>query len=208
MKEYKTRYEDILKYYQTWLMDFSKLAVRQGMCHQNIYFSHHLMIGCLKFPKKEPINAVVPQCLHKIIFGPLLEKPSPPMDDHNVSLSTQEHLLVHHPMLEGVLLSECVRLKQHLLTKKLISLFQQFSGTEIRLKLVWLCWYDLMLGYCLDDWTDNLRFKKDIEMDNWVNDRQAENPALTSLMDEYVCFAWRTTAEGVNQALSQTLQGC
>ena len=43
--------------------------------------------------------------------------------------------------------------------------------------------------------TDNLRFKKDKEMDIWINDRQAENPALTSLMDEYVCFAWRTTAE-------------
>lgn len=23
-------------------------------------------------------------------------------------------------------------------------------------------------------------------------------PALTSLMDEYVCFAWRTTAEPLN----------
>ncbi|EPC4045922.1 hypothetical protein ACRZPF_004662 [Enterobacter mori] len=51
---------------------------------------------------------------------------------------------------------------------------------------------------CLDDWTNNLRFKKDKEMDIWINDRQAENPALTSLMDEYVCFAWRTTAEPLN----------
>ena len=191
MKEYKTRYEEILKYYQTWLMDFSKLAVRQGMCHQNIYFSHHLMIGCLKFPKKEPINAVVPQCLHKIIFGPLLEKASPPLDDHNVSLSTQEHLLVHHPMLEGVLLSECVRLKQHSLTKKLISLFQQFSGTEIRLKLVWLCWYDLMLGNDLTDWIESLKFKSEPEIIVWINNRQAENEALTSAMDEYVTFACR-----------------
>ena len=71
----------------------------------------------------------------------------------------------------------------------------QFSGSELRLKLVWLCWYDLMLGNCLDDWTDNLRFKKDKEMDIWINNRQAENPALTIMMDEYVCFAWRTTAE-------------
>ncbi len=192
MKEYKTRYEEILKYYQTWLMDFSKLAVRQGMCHQNIYFSHHLMIGCLKFPKKEPINAVVPLCLHKIIFGPHLEKPSPPVDDLNVSLSTQEHLLVHHPMLEGVLLSECVRLKQRSLAKKLISLFQQFSGTEIRLKLVWLCWYDLMLGNDLTDWIESLKFKSEPEIIVWINNRQDENEALTSAMDEYVTFAYRT----------------
>lgn len=179
MKVYKTRYEEILKYYQTWLMDFSKLAVRQGMCHQNIYFSHHLMIGYLKFPKKEPINAVIPQCLHKIIFGPLLEKPSPPLDDHNVSLSTQEHLLVHHPMLEGVLLSECVRLKQHSVAKKLISLFQQFSGTEIRLKLVWLCWYDLMLGNDLTDWIESLKFKSEPEIILWINNRQEEKIELS-----------------------------
>ena len=93
-------------------------------------------------------------------------------------------------MLEGILLSECVRLKQRPLANRLISLFRQFSGSELRLKLVWLCWYDLMLGNCLDDWTDNLRFKKD---------KEAENPVLTSLMDEYVCFAWRTTAEPLNQ---------
>lgn len=192
MKEYKTRYEEILKYYQTWLMEFSKLAVRQGMCHQNIYYSHHLMIGCLNFPHKEPAYAVVPQCLHKIIFGPQVEKSQPPLDDQNVSLSTQEHLLVHHPMLEGVLLSECIRLKQRSLANKLISLFQQFSGTEIRLKFVWLCWYDLMLGNDLTDWIENLKFKSDAEVTQWVCDRQRENVALTIAMDEYVLFAYRT----------------
>lgn len=192
MKEYKTRYEEILKYYQTWLMEFSKLAVRQGMCHQNIYYSHHLMIGCLNFPNKEPAYAVVPQCLHKIIFGPQLKKSQPPLDDQNVSLSTQEHLLVHHPMLEGVLLSECIRLKQRSLANKLISLFQQFSGTEIRLKFVWLCWYDLMLGNDLTDWIENLKFKSDAEVTQWVCDRQRENVALTNAMDEYVIFAYRT----------------
>ncbi len=70
-----------------------------------------------------------------------------------VNLCTSEHLLVHHPMLEGILLSECERLKQHSLANKLISLFRQFGGTELRLKLVWLCWLDLMTGNSLDDWT-------------------------------------------------------
>lgn len=194
MKDYKPRYEELYKCYQTWLTDFTKLTVRSGMCHQNIYHHHTLTVGSLKFPGEEEVIAVVPQCLHRIIYG-RAAAPLTVNDDLSVSLFTQEHLLAHHPMLEGILLSECVRLKQRPVANKLISLFRQFSGSELRLKLVWLCWYDLMLGNCPDDWTDHLRFKKDKEMDIWVNDRQAENSALTSLMDEYVCFAWRTTAE-------------
>ena len=34
MKDYKPRYEELQKCYQTWLTDFTKLTVRQGMCHQ------------------------------------------------------------------------------------------------------------------------------------------------------------------------------
>ncbi|ELE9461286.1 hypothetical protein RBV54_005035 [Salmonella enterica] len=197
MKEYKPRYEELHKYYQVWLTGYTRLAVSQGMCHQNIYHHHILTVGSFKFPGEEEVIAIVPQSLHRIIYG-RAAVPLTVNDDLSVSLFTQEHLLAHHPMLEGILLSECVRLKQRPLANKLISLFRQFSGNELRLKLVWLCWYDLMLGNCPDDWTDNLRFKKDKEMDIWINDRQAENPALTRLMDEYVCFAWRTTAEPLN----------
>lgn len=170
MKDYKPRYEELYKCYQTWLTDFTKLTVRSGMCHQNIYHHHTLTVGNLKFPGEEEVIAVVPQCLHRIIYG-RAAAPLTVNDDLIVSLFTQEHLLAHHPMLEGILLSECVRLKQRPLANKLISLFRQFSGSELRLKLVWLCWYDLMLGNCLDDWTDNLRFKKDKEMDIWINNR-------------------------------------
>ncbi|EAU0260486.1 hypothetical protein A6855_28005, partial [Salmonella enterica] len=192
MKGYKPRYEELHRYYQSWLTGFTKLTVGQGMCHQNIYHHHNLTVGCFRFPGRDPVIAIVPQCLHRLIYGKTVAASLSLDDDLSVSLCTQEHLLAHHPMLEGVLLSECVRLKQRPLANKFISLFRQFSGSELRLKLVWLCWYDLMLGNCLDDWTDNLRFKKDKEMDIWINDRQAENPALTGLMDEYVCFAWRT----------------
>ena len=153
------RYEELYRYYQVWLTDFTKLTVRSGMCHQNIYHHHTLTVGSLKFPGEEEVIAIVPQCLHRIIYG-RAAAPLTVNEDLSVSLFTQEHLLAHHPMLEGILLSECVRLKQRPLANKLISLFRQFSGSELRLKLVWLCWYDLMLGNCLDDWTDNLRFKK------------------------------------------------
>ncbi|HHA7951071.1 TPA: hypothetical protein ACOP2N_002608 [Salmonella enterica] len=194
MKDYKPRYEELNKYYQTWLTGYTRLAVCQGMCHQNIYYHHTLKVGSFTFPGEGDVIAIVPQCLQRIIYG-RAAAPLTVNDDLSVSLFTQEHLLAHHPMLEGILLSECVRLKQRPLANKLISLFRQFSGSELRLKLVWLCWYDLMLGNSLDDWIDNLRFKKDHEMEIWINNRQEENPALTRLMDEYVCFAWRTTAE-------------
>lgn len=194
MKDYKPRYEELNKYYQTRLTGYTRLAVCRSMCHQNIYHHHTLTVGSFNFPGENEVIAIVPVCLHRIIYG-RAAAPLTVNDDLSVSLFTQEHLLAHHPMLEGILLSECVRLKQRPLANKLISLFCQFSGSELRLKLVWLCWYDLMLGNSLDDWNDNLRFKKGHEMEIWINNRQEENPALTRLMDEYVCFAWRTTAE-------------
>lgn len=156
MKDYKPRYEELYKYYQTWLTDYTKLAIRSGMCHQNIYHHHTLTVGSLKFLGEEEVISIVPQCLHRIIYGRTAASMTV-NDNLNVSLLTQEHLLAHHPMLEGILLSECVRLKQRPLANKLISLFRQFSGSELRLKMVGLCWYDLMLGNSLDDWTDNLK---------------------------------------------------
>ncbi|HCD5813396.1 TPA: hypothetical protein NDS96_003519 [Klebsiella oxytoca] len=195
MKDYKPRYDELHKCYQTWLTDFTKLTVRQGMCHQNIYHYHNLTVGCLKFPGKEAVIAIVPHWLHRLIYGKAAAASLSIDDDLSVSLLTQEHLLAHHPMLEGVLLSECVRLKQRPLANKLTSLFQQFRGTELRLKLVWLCWYDLMLGNCLADWIESLKFKSSEEVGSWVNDRQAENHMFTSMMDEYVCFAYRTVLD-------------
>ncbi|HDP7501736.1 hypothetical protein GQE27_23330, partial [Escherichia coli] len=79
---------------------------------------------------------------------------------------------------------------------KLISLFRQFGGTELRLKLVWLCWLDLMTGNSLDDWTENLKRKSEKELGEWIIDRQKQNAALTDLMDQYVLLAYRTTVDG------------
>ncbi|OKW47030.1 hypothetical protein AWP79_12740 [Escherichia coli] len=77
----------------------------------------------------------------------------------------------------------------------LISLFRQFGGTELRLKLVWLCWLDLMTGNSLEDWKENLKRKSEKELEEWIINRQRQSAALTDLMDQYVLLAYRTTVD-------------
>ncbi|WP_230887375.1 hypothetical protein, partial [Escherichia coli] len=162
-QQYQTRYEWLHESYQKWLTGFTRHAVSWGVCHPNIYYFHNLTPGWVSFNGEKPEIAIVPQSLHRLIYGPD-KRATPPLDDDLiVNLCTSEHLLVHHPMLEGILLSECERLRQRSLANKLISLFRQFGGTELRLKLVWLCWLDLMTGNCLDDWTENLKRKSEKE---------------------------------------------
>ncbi|GEH59737.1 hypothetical protein DXE50_26480 [Escherichia coli O145] len=179
--QYQTRYELLHESYQKWLTGFTRHAVSWGVCHPNIYYFHNLTPGWVSFNGEKPEIAIVPQSLHRLIYGPD-KRTTPPLDDDLiVNLCTSEHLLVHHPMLEGILLSECERLRQRSLANKLISLFRQFGGTELRLKLVWLCWLDLMTGNCLDDWTENLKRKSEKELEEWIINRQKQSAALTDL---------------------------
>nr|WP_306461927.1 hypothetical protein [Escherichia coli] len=233
-QQYQTRYEWLHESYQKWLTGFTRHAVSWGVCHPNIYYFHNLTPGWVSFNGEKPEIAIVPQSLHRLIYGPdkratppldddlivnlctsehllvhhpmlegillseceRLRQRSPPLDDDLiVNLCTSEHLLVHHPMLEGILLSECERLRQRSLANKLISLFRQFGGTELRLKLVWLCWLDLMTGNCLDDWTENLKRKSEKELEEWIINRQKQSAALTDLMDQYVLLSYRTTVD-------------
>ncbi|CNJ45690.1 Uncharacterised protein [Yersinia pseudotuberculosis] len=50
MQDTIARYDFLLKTYQSWLTDLTKLTVRHGICHQNIYPSHYLTLSTLYFP--------------------------------------------------------------------------------------------------------------------------------------------------------------
>lgn len=85
-------------------------------------------------------------------------------------------------------MSECVRLKQNHLASKLRHLLTRVRSRELRQKLIWLCWYDLMMGAPVDDWLDMLALADDVQITTWLIHRQEENTVLTDLMDEYVVF--------------------
>ena len=189
MKETKTRYDSLLDSYQCWLNGFTKLAFVNGMCHPNIQASHHLIVGSLYFPGVGQMMAVVPQCLYRLIYGKQSPESLSVITDVQISVETEQKTLFHHPMLEGILLSECIRLRQRPLANKLISLLQQFSTPEYRYKLVWLFWYDLMMGSSMEDWLEKLKRKMPEELSFWLMARQEENEALMQMMDEYLLFA-------------------
>lgn len=180
-------HEDLLHYYQTWLDDFTCLVIRMTACNQNITYSHKLMVGSLTFPDQSAVTAIVPRNLYRIIHGNTLPFVVPPASA--TGLYAVAPRLINHPMLEGVLLSECMRLNKSSLVNKLASLFHQYQRTELHQKLVWLCWYDLMLGAPMTDWLERLKHKSRAEMIVWINDRQAENDVLTCMMDEYAMFS-------------------
>ncbi|QLQ98300.1 hypothetical protein H0910_04265 [Providencia alcalifaciens] len=190
MKKLPARYEELLSYYQRWLNGYTKLSICQGMCHSLIQNSHYLMVSYIRFSSHEACQvAVIPARLYRLVYGNAYPDKLTEEGDLNLSFHIDERLLRYHPMLEGILLSECARLKQHAFANKLISLFQQFDDPEIRPKLVWLCWYDLLLGSPLDDWNHTLKLKSKEQLVEWVIDRQAENGGLTTIMDEYVLFS-------------------
>ncbi|MEQ5127740.1 hypothetical protein ABN225_13170 [Providencia alcalifaciens] len=145
MKKYHARHETLLRHYQRWLNGLTKLAVEQGMCHPLIKNSHQLMVANIRFPDTDSTPAVVLVCLYRLIHGKTLPEPLSAQADIHVSLIVDNRLLSYHPMLEGILLSECVRIGQRSFANKLISLFNQFNSPELRPKLMWLRWYDLTL---------------------------------------------------------------
>ena len=69
MKTPYSRHDFLLQHYQRWLDDFTRLAVRHGLCHPNIQASHQLTIGSLRFTCTGQVTAVVPHALYRLFCG-------------------------------------------------------------------------------------------------------------------------------------------
>ncbi|EAX8475241.1 hypothetical protein AH421_22050 [Salmonella enterica] len=188
MKETIARHDVLLNTYQRWLSDLTSIAIKNGMCHPHIQFSHGLTLSTLYFPGTGAVTAVVPQSLYRMIYGKTRPDPLSIQRDFLISLDINTELLFTHTGLEGILLSECARLKQNNLASKLRHLLTRVRVCELRQKLIWLCWYDLMMGAPVDDWLDMLALADDVQITTWLIHRQEENTVLTDLMDEYVVF--------------------
>ncbi|EDE9645090.1 hypothetical protein GPB15_004376 [Salmonella enterica] len=188
MKETTARHDVLLNTYQRWLSDLTSIAIKNGMCHPSVQSSHGLTLSTLYFPESGAVTAVVPQSLYRIIYGKTRPDSLSIQSDFRVSLDINTELLFTHAGLEGVLLSECIRLKQNHLASKLRNLLTQVRACELRQKLIWLCWYDLMMGTPVDDWLDMLAQADNVQITTWLIHRQEENTVLTDLMDEYVMF--------------------
>lgn len=187
MKASLSRHNLLLEYYQRWLNDFTRLAIRHGLCHPNIQASHQLTLGSLHFPGTGQVTAVVPHALYR-----LLRSNQPPVmtvtEDMSTRLDSDTTLLLHHPMLEGLLLSECARLKQLPVQRALMNMLQRLTGREIRHKIVWLCWCDLMRGDDPCDWLEHLVPQPAEALYLWLGNRQDKEPILTLMMDECLLF--------------------
>ncbi|UPK81452.1 hypothetical protein LW139_01750 [Proteus vulgaris] len=81
-----------------------------------------------------------------------------------------------------------MRLEQRSFANKLIYLFNKFNNPELYPKLIWLCWYDLMLSFPLDNWLGALKMKTEEQLVEWIIGRQMENCGLERIMDDYVLF--------------------
>lgn len=101
------------------------------MYHPFIKNSYQLTVADIRFPDTDSTPAIVPACLYRLIHGKTLPEPLSLQSDMNVSLIVDDRLLRYHPMLEGILLSECMRLEQRSFANKLISLFNQLNDSDL-----------------------------------------------------------------------------
>ncbi|MGM8282498.1 JAB domain-containing protein [Escherichia coli] len=92
-QQYQTRYELLHENYQKWLTGFTRHAVSWGVCHPNIYYFHNLTPGWVSFNGEKPEIAIVPQSLHRLIYGP----------DKRSSLNNQNQLIAGETLFTGTI---------------------------------------------------------------------------------------------------------
>ncbi len=68
MKTPYSRHDFLLQHYQRWLDDFTRLAVRHGLCHPNIQASHQLTIGSLRFTGTGQVHCRGTPCFVPVVL--------------------------------------------------------------------------------------------------------------------------------------------
>lgn len=80
------------------------------------------------------------------------------------------------------------RLKLFPIQRALLRMLQRLTSQEIRHKIVWLCWCDLMCGADPCFWLERLASQPDEALYLWLGDRQDNDSVFTLMMDEYLLF--------------------
>ncbi|EMX9647854.1 hypothetical protein AAH559_005368, partial [Salmonella enterica] len=93
-----------------------------------------------------------------------------------------------YPLLPGIMLSECVRLRLDGLHNCLERVFSRLRLPGLRESLTLLCWYELVNGLQNSDWL-YLPELSEQEVKTWGETRLSQYPLLYRVVDEYVFFA-------------------
>ncbi|AJK17464.1 MULTISPECIES: hypothetical protein [Yersinia pseudotuberculosis complex] len=108
----------LLRHYQTWLDDFTRISLWHGLCQQELTQWHRLAMTSRLTPEGTVI--VIPQCLLQITH-------SPDVDACTVVPKITKQ--TEWPRLSGVLLSECYHLEKGTLAEQLQRVFRLHSPT-------------------------------------------------------------------------------
>ncbi|AUQ41077.1 secretoglobin family protein [Yersinia ruckeri] len=162
----------LLHHYQTWLDDFTRISLWHGLCQQELTQWHRLALTSCHIPEGSVI--VIPQCLLQITHSPGVEA---------CAIVTKITKQTDWPLLAGVLLSECYRLKQGTLAEQLQMLFRLYSPA-IRQALTLLCWCELVMGLDMSEWY-TLHLLHPDTVAQWLAAKQKAYEGLTTLIEGY-----------------------
>lgn len=169
--------------YQRWLNDHTRLAVRYGISTRRTHAWHTLTTTDIMLTNRRLVAMVVPSCLLSV--SPTVSHAGSSTD---VSVPADISSLRAYPLLPGILLGECIRLRLDALHDCLEQVFSRLTEPGQRESLTLLCWYELVNGRQNIDWL-SLPGLNAQEVGGWVETRLAQYPRLYNVVDEYVFFA-------------------
>ncbi|EBK1959315.1 hypothetical protein LB105_005142 [Salmonella enterica] len=173
----------LIEVYQRWLNDQTRLAVRYGISTRKTHHWHTLTTTGITLADGRRVAMVVPACLLPV--SPGVREPG---NEGTVSVLADITSLRAYPLLPGILLSECIRLRPDGLHDCLERVFSRLREPGLRESLTLLCWYELVNGLQNSDW-QYLPVLCEQEVKKWMETRLSQYSSLYGVVDEYVFFA-------------------